>query len=130
MAERRRVHETYRQLLEPHSERLGIELPYEHPGDRPADHMFYVLLPDAGHRAEIISSMRSCGVTPTFHYVPLHSAPGAAILADRLEECPVTDAVSARLLRLPFFNDLATSDQERVVDTFVRAVDSTTSSVD
>ena len=129
MVKRRRVHETYRKLLEPHSERLGIELPYEHPGDRPADHMFYVLLPHAGHRAEIISSMRSCGVTPTFHYVPLHSAPGAAILADRLEECPVTDAVSARLLRLPFFNDLATSEQERVVDTFVRAVDSTTASV-
>ena len=129
MVKRRRVHETYRKLLEPHSERLGIELPYEHPGDRPADHMFYVLLPHAGHRSEIISFMRSCGVTPTFHYVPLHSSPGAAILADRFEECPVTDAVSARLLRLPFFNDLATSEQERVVDTFVRAVDSTTASV-
>lgn len=123
MAERRRVHETYRQLLEPHSERLGIALPYEHPGDRPADHMFYVLLPHAGHRAEIISSMRSCGVTPTFHYVPLHSAPGAARLADRWQECPVTDDISSRLLRLPFYNDLTPSDQERVVVAFVKAME-------
>ena len=130
MAERRRVHETYRRMLEPHAGRLGIALPYEHPGDRPADHMFYVLLPRPGHRAEIISSMRSRGVTPTFHYVPLHSAPGAALLADRFQECPVTNDVSARLLRLPFYNDMAAQDQERVVDAFVQAFESTTAGVD
>lgn len=130
MSKRRRVHETYRRLLEPHAERLGIALPYEHPSDRPADHMFYVLLPQAGHRAEIISSMRSRGVTPTFHYVPLHSAPGAALLADRFQECPVTNDVSARLLRLPFYNDLAAPDQERVVDAFLQAFESTAAGVD
>ena len=130
MAKRRRVHETYHALLEPHADRLGFTLPYEHPGDRPADHMFYVLLPRAGHRAEIIGSMRSRGVTPTFHYVPLHSAPGAAVLADRHQDCPVTDDISARLLRLPFYNDLDTADQERVVETFVQAFETTTAGVD
>ena len=121
-ANRRRVHETYLRLLGPDAARLGVTLPYEHPGDKPADHMFYVLLPAAGQRADVITSMRERGVNPTFHYVPLHSAPGAAVLADRHQECPVTDDISARLLRLPFFNDLTLDGQERVVSAFVDAM--------
>ena len=30
-------------------------------------------------------------------------------------DCPVTEGVSDRLLRLPFYNDLTEADQERVV---------------
>jgi dTDP-4-amino-4,6-dideoxygalactose transaminase len=30
-------------------------------------------------------------------------------------DCPVTESVSDRLLRLPFYNDLTSSDQARVV---------------
>jgi len=125
LAARRRVHETYQRLLEPLADRLGITLPYQRPGDRPADHMFYALLPRSGRRAEVIASMRSAGVTPTFHYVPLHSAPGAAVLADSFQECPVTDDVSSRLLRLPFYNDLGVEEQERVVDSLVKALERT-----
>lgn len=121
MAKRRRCANVYRELLTPHADELGITLPYERDGDTPADHMFYVLLPEAVRRAAIISEMRSSGVSPTFHYVPLHSAPGAGALADEFQECPVTDDVSSRLLRLPFYNDLTQSEQERVVDVFLRA---------
>jgi dTDP-4-amino-4,6-dideoxygalactose transaminase len=31
-------------------------------------------------------------------------------------DCPVTEDVSNRLLRLPFYNDLAEADQSRVVE--------------
>ncbi len=130
MDKRRHVHERYRDLLTPHADRLGFDLPYERAGDRPADHMFYVLLPRATHRADIIAAMRERGVSPTFHYVPLHSAPGAALLADRIQPCPVTDDISGRLLRLPFFNDLGHDDQERVVDAFIHAFETTTAGVD
>jgi dTDP-4-amino-4,6-dideoxygalactose transaminase len=30
-------------------------------------------------------------------------------------QCPVTEDVSARLVRLPFFNDLSGADQDRVI---------------
>ncbi len=33
-------------------------------------------------------------------------------------ECPVTDDISGRLLRLPFYNNLTAADSERVVDSF------------
>lgn len=116
---RRHVSTTYRQLIEPYVEELAIELPYEPADAEPADHMFYVILPRTAMRAELISKMRADGVHPTFHYVPLHRAPGAQLLADGLGECPVTDDISGRLLRLPFYNDLADDDLERVVATLV-----------
>ena len=50
----------------------------------------------------VLESMRDAGVQPTFHYVPLHSsAPGADVRAREPTECPVTDDISGRLLRLP-----------------------------
>jgi dTDP-4-amino-4,6-dideoxygalactose transaminase len=123
-AARRRVSTTYRSLLSPLSADLEIELPGEPETATPADHMFYVLLPSSVDRGALIGAMRERGVSPTFHYVPLHSAPAGRRFADRHEPCPVTDDISARLVRLPFYNDLSTDDIERVVDTFVRAMDS------
>jgi dTDP-4-amino-4,6-dideoxygalactose transaminase len=119
---RRHVSTTYRRLLEPFAQELAIELPYESPDAEPADHMFYILLPEAAVRHRVIEKMRSDDVNPTFHYVPLHRAPGAESLADRFQECPVTDDISARLLRLPFYNDLTDDDLERVVSSLVDSV--------
>jgi dTDP-4-amino-4,6-dideoxygalactose transaminase len=34
----------------------------------------------------------------------------------RLGQCPVTEDVSDRLVRLPFYNDLSEADQSRVID--------------
>lgn len=120
--ERRRVAETYRALLEPVAPDLGLTLPYEPADATPADHMFYVLLPAAGMRAGVIAAMREQGVQATFHYVPLHRSRGAERLGDRSQPCPVTDDISARLLRLPFYNTLSDADISYVVDNFVSAM--------
>jgi dTDP-4-amino-4,6-dideoxygalactose transaminase len=58
----------------------------------------------------------------TFHYVPLHSSPGGRRFAARPTECPVTEDVSGRLIRLPFHNALTPPDLERVVATLLEAV--------
>ena len=34
-------------------------------------------------------------------------------------DCPVTESVSDRLLRLPFYHELSELDQNRVVDTIL-----------
>jgi dTDP-4-amino-4,6-dideoxygalactose transaminase len=119
---RRQVATTYRALLEPFVDELQIGLPYEPCTAEPADHMFYVLLPSADIRYGVITSMRTRGVSPTFHYVPLHSSPAGRQFADEWRECPVTDDISARILRLPFYNDLARGEIERVVDAFVTSM--------
>ena len=115
---RRAVTTTYQHMLTPMVDEFGLELPIVPPDRDPAYHMFYVLLPDRLTRDTVIESMRRHGVQPAFHYVPLHSAPGAARFAARPTDCPVTDDVSGRLLRLPFHNNLSLEQIDRVVDTF------------
>jgi dTDP-4-amino-4,6-dideoxygalactose transaminase len=117
------VAQQYRALLEPEVERLGITLPVVPPRCTPAHHMFYVLLPAAELRPRVLGRMSDAGVHGTFHYVPLHSSPAGRRFSDYPADCPVTDDISARLVRLPFFNDLSVAEVERVVATFVAAVD-------
>jgi dTDP-4-amino-4,6-dideoxygalactose transaminase len=112
----------YASMLAPMVDEFGLQLPVI-PADREsAHHMFYVLLPDRLTRDAVLESMRARGVQPAFHYVPLHSAPGAARFAARPTECPVTDDVSGRLLRLPFHNNLSIEQLDRVVETFRNAL--------
>lgn len=122
LAKRRQAFERYQALLAPHAERYGYRLPVV-PTDRvPAYHMFHVLLPDAETRNRVLRAMDDAGVHATFHYVPLHSSPGGRRVAARATACPVTDDVSARLLRLPFFTDLDAAAAERAAAAFLRAV--------
>ena len=85
----------------------------------PGYHLYHVLLPDRPTRDRAMAAMRAGGVMATFHYVPLHSAPGGRRFAARPTDCPVTDDVSGRLVRLPFHNALTAPDLERVVETFL-----------
>lgn len=121
-ARRRRVSLNYRNRLQPLSTEFGFSLPYEPPDAVPTDHMFYILLPRPDLRAPLMARMREDGINTAFHYVPLHSAPAAAILADSYRDCPVSDDVSSRILRLPFFNDLTEQDLERVAASLENAL--------
>ncbi len=119
---RRSVTNSYQHMLAPIADDFGLQLPIVPPDREPAFHMYYVLLPDRFTRDAVLDSMRARGVQPTFHYVPLHSAPGAERFAARPTECPVTDEISGRLLRLPFHNNLTIEQIDRVVDTFHEAL--------
>ena len=122
LEKRRNVSATYDRMLAPLADEFGLQLPIVPVGCEPAYHMYYVLLPDRGTRDSVLESMRQRGVQPTFHYVPLHGAPGAERFAARPTECPVTDDVSGRLLRLPFHNNLSLEQLDRVVETFHEAL--------
>jgi dTDP-4-amino-4,6-dideoxygalactose transaminase len=116
LAKRRFAFDRYQRLLEPHAEHLGYQLPYVPAGCEQGYHMFYVLLPDQETRNRVLAELQPLGIHATFHYVPLHSSPGGRHFSARAVECPVTDSVSGRLLRLPFFTSLNDQDAQRVVD--------------
>ena len=65
----------------------------------------FVLLPAAGQRADVITSMRERGVNPTFHYVPLHLRPAlrSSPIVTRNVRSPTTSApaCSGFLLQRP-----------------------------
>jgi dTDP-4-amino-4,6-dideoxygalactose transaminase len=122
LTRRREVFDGYARLLEPRAAELGLQLPRVPAGDAPGYHLYYVLLPDRATRDRVMAAMRAAGVMATFHYVPLHSSPGGRRFAARHTDCPVTDDVSGRLIRLPFHNALTPQEVERVVDTLLEAL--------
>jgi dTDP-4-amino-4,6-dideoxygalactose transaminase len=122
LEKRRESFDRYLRLLEPEADRRGFTLPTV-PADREqAYHMFYVMLPDADTRDRVLAGMRDRGVHATFHFVPLHSSPGGRRFAAREVSCPVSDRVSARLLRLPFYTDLTEAEADEVVGAFLAAL--------
>jgi dTDP-4-amino-4,6-dideoxygalactose transaminase len=116
LTQRRGVFERYRELLTPLAQRGDLSTPVV-PDDRvPAYHMFYVLLPDRAVRDQALAALAQEGIGATSHYVPLHSSDGGAQFSAYRTECPVTDDISSRLLRLPFYNDLSDHDTQRIAD--------------
>jgi len=78
--------------------------------------MFYLILPTAASRDALISHLGDRGMLAVFHYLPLHLSEMGIQRGGRPGQCPVTEDLSARLIRLPFYNGFAESDQARVID--------------
>jgi dTDP-4-amino-4,6-dideoxygalactose transaminase len=78
-----------------------------------AFHMFYLILPSMECRQGLIAHLKEKGILSVFHYVPLHSSAMGVKFGAR--DCPVTEDISRRLLRLPFYNDLTEGEQAEVV---------------
>lgn len=93
----------------------GVTLPTVPPACEQSYHMFYMLLPTLAERTRFIKELHDRGVNAVFHYTPLHLAQAAMRLGAR-GSCPVTEDVSDRLVRLPFYNSLTQSDQTTVID--------------
>lgn len=119
---RRALFERYARALAPHADRLGFRLPVVPDHCDPAYHMFYVLVRDRATRDAVLAGMRAEGIQPTFHYVPLHSSDAGRRFSAAPTACPVSEDVSGRLLRLPFYNNLSAADAERVVTSFLGAL--------
>lgn len=78
-------------------------------------HMFYLLTPSLQQREALIAHLKSRGILSVFHYLPLHLSDMGRQFGGKQGDCPVTEAVSDRLVRLPFYNDLSEEDQKSVV---------------
>ncbi len=80
-----------------------------------AYHMYYLLLPSLDARTRLIAHLKSLGILAVFHYLPLHLSEYAKQWGGKLGDCPVTEDVSDRLLRLPFFNSMTPETQGQVI---------------
>jgi dTDP-4-amino-4,6-dideoxygalactose transaminase len=79
-------------------------------------HMFYLLLPSLTARQALMAHLRSRGILSVFHYVPLHLSAMGLSMGGRAGMCPVTENVSDRLLRLPFYNGMTVQEQTAVME--------------
>jgi dTDP-4-amino-4,6-dideoxygalactose transaminase len=113
---RRQIWMTYQDGLGAWAARHGVGLPQVPPHCDQAWHMFYMLLPSLDVRQRLIAHLRAQGILAVFHYLPLHLSDMGRGFGGRAGDCPVTEDISDRLLRLPFFFDLTAPDQARVVE--------------
>jgi dTDP-4-amino-4,6-dideoxygalactose transaminase len=81
-----------------------------------AYHMFYMLLPSFEIRQGLIEHLKARGILSVFHYLPLHLSEMGRRHGGWPGQCPVSENVSDRLLRLPFYNSLSDAEQMDVVD--------------
>jgi dTDP-4-amino-4,6-dideoxygalactose transaminase len=77
--------------------------------------MFYLLLPSLEARQALITYLNTLEINSVFHYLPLHLSSMGRRFGGKRGDCPITEEISDRLLRLPFYNDLTEADQARVL---------------
>jgi dTDP-4-amino-4,6-dideoxygalactose transaminase len=111
---RRRIWENYRDQLSEWANAHGVRLPFLPDSCEPSWHMFYLVLQSRVHRDGLIRHLRERDILSVFHYVPLHTSPMGKRLS-ATGDCPVTEEISERLVRLPFYNNMTEPEQECVV---------------
>jgi len=111
---RRRVWNRYQESLAGWAESNHVKLPVIPPPCEQAYHMFYLLLPSVEQRESLISHLKAQSILSVFHYIPLHLSEAGKKFAAGPSNCPVTEEVSERLLRLPFYNDLSEGERDQV----------------
>ncbi len=115
-SKRRAIWESYDAELAGWAASSGVRRPVVPEHCDQAWHMYYLLAPSLEARTELISRLKARGVTAVFHYLPLHLSTMGTRFGGRRGMCPVTEDVSDRLVRLPFFNSMTSEDQGRVVE--------------
>jgi dTDP-4-amino-4,6-dideoxygalactose transaminase len=115
-ATRRQIWERYHRALTGWAQQRGWRGPTVPAHCEQTFHMYYLLLPSPQLRQALIEHLARRDILAIFHYQPLHLSQMGERFGGRRGDCPVTESVSDRLLRLPLYHDLSPDDQDRVID--------------
>jgi dTDP-4-amino-4,6-dideoxygalactose transaminase len=113
---RQRLWENYMRELSGWATDNSVRLPTIPPECEQSYHMFYLILPSLDSRQALISHLSQRGIFAVFHYLPLHLSPMGRTFGGREGDCPVTEKISERLLRLPFYTGMTTTEQTQVIE--------------
>lgn len=118
-AKRKTIWEFYHRELAAWAASNGIGQPTVPAHCEQSYHMYYLLFPSLDARQRMIAQLRERGVQAVFHYQSLHLSDMGRKFGGQVGDCPVTEAMTDRLLRLPFFNDMTTEQLALVVDALI-----------
>jgi len=111
---RRQIYQSYVEHISPFEQAGYLRMP-RHPAHCETNaHIFYVLLPDEETRDGLMHYLAERQIHAVFHYIPLHDSPMGRSLGCGDNNLPVTDDLSRRLLRLPFYYELSDADIARI----------------
>jgi dTDP-4-amino-4,6-dideoxygalactose transaminase len=114
-AQRKRIWEYYDARLRQPARDRGIGCPTVPAHCEQSCHMYYLLMPSLEQRQALITFLRGRGILSVFHYLPLHLSPMGQRIGAPGARCPVSEVISDRLVRLPFFNSLTEAEQDQVI---------------
>jgi len=77
--------------------------------------MFFIKLKDLSERTDFVEFLKSSGINPMFHYIPLHTSPAGSKLGKFSGIDVFTTNESERLVRLPLFYGLTKIEVERII---------------
>ena len=114
-AQRKKIWDYYHQELLFWARDKGIQCPTVPDYCEQPYHMFYLLLNSLEERQALIAHLKDHEIYAVFHYMPLHISEMGKHFDGKEGDCPVTESISDRLLRLPMYNGLSQKEQEHVV---------------
>lgn len=114
--ERLTIWQRYHELLEPLEKEGFLRRPIVPHECGHNAHMYYVLLAPEINRDVVINELKRRNIVSLFHYVPLHGSSAGAKYGRADGGLEVTKRQSERLLRLPFWIGLISSQQEYIAD--------------
>lgn len=112
---RKRIWDTYNARLPAWAGEHGVTLPTVPDDCEQSYHMYYMLMPSLESRTDLIDHLKAHGILSVFHYLPLNLSDMGRQFGGKEGDCPVTEDISDRLLRLPFYNDMTEEEQDRVI---------------
>jgi len=114
VAERHQIAQRYDQLLKD----LPITLPWQHPDNYSAFHLYVVRLQldkiDKTH-LQVFEGMRAAGILVNLHYIPVHTHPYYQKMGFEMGDFPESEQYYKEAISLPMFPTLTEEQQSRVV---------------
>ena len=110
---RQRLFERYFERLKPLAEHGAFRLPTIPSNCQSNYHNLVIRLENRDIRDRLMTHLNNAGISAVFHYIPLHSAP-MGIKLGRHRALPITEDLSFRILRLPFYYELREDEIERI----------------
>jgi len=94
----------------------GVKIPVIPDGCEHVGHVYHLRFTNGDQRTRFIDHMKQRRISCVFHYQPLHASPVGQHFGGRAGQCPVAEQAGECLVRLPLYNTLTTSDQQRVIE--------------
>mgnify|MGYP000918063956 FL=1 len=113
---RGKIWNRYNDELNAWAEENGVGLPQVPSYCEQPYHMFHIIMPSLEKRTQFISSLKEKGIMSVFHYLPLNTSEMGMRLGAKPGDCPVTEDISDRLVRLPLFYNMTDDEQTRVIE--------------
>lgn len=112
---RRHVWTRYDNALRAWADAHDVQQPHVPASADHSAHLYYLVMPTSDARNRLIEHLRRREIQAVFHYAPLNLSRMGRQYGGKEGDCPVAESLSARLLRLPFYDTLTSADQDEVL---------------